>query len=111
MDPLRKREPLEEQIVSKLRPFMHERGWLTEKTVGSLYSSGWPDLYCWHRTWKQRWVEVKRPGGRLEPTQIKRFKRWERTGLGVWILTGIDDYQLLFKDPNWWHWLLKEGRR
>lgn len=112
MDPLAPRKRLEKDEEKALRLLMEKEGWLVEKTHGSLYMKGWPDLYACHRGFGQRWIEVKLKGqGRLEDSQIKRFTEWRRYGVGVWILTGPDDYGLLMSRPNWHVWLDPKLRR
>jgi hypothetical protein len=117
MEPMKKRNPLEKEKENELRAFMKKLGWHTEKTHGNLFQHGWPDLYCLHPTLAggspmQRWVEVKRGGqGRLESSQVHKFSLWKKFGLGVWVLTGPEDYGKLFLPPNWWEFLDPDIRR
>lgn len=95
--------PLEHTTQEALRELMKSKNWLTEKVHGSLTMRGWPDLYCYHPTFKTRWIECKRMGGGsyLNDAQVARFKKWAQHGLGVWVLRGPDEYDLLFSQPNW----------
>lgn len=106
MDPIKKKRKLEKDHENDLRKFMRAAGWHTEKTHGSLFMEGWPDLYCIHKQHGSRWVEMKRPGdGELEASQKKKFQLWLDHGMGVWILTKVEDYPRLFDKPNWHWWL------
>lgn len=112
MDPLERVEQ-EHEIVTRLRKTLEGRGWLVEKTHGSMYAVGWPDLFCHHPQHGSRWIEVKRPHkGALEDSQIKKFRRWLTFGLGVYVL--VDDSKtqldLLLRAPNWTHWTHKDTR-
>jgi len=93
----------EHKIESNLRRFLEIRGWLVEKTHSTAYSSGWPDLMCWHLDYGLRWVDVKVPGQhRYTKAQCQKWPAWEKGGLGVWVLMGATDewYSKLFKPPN-----------
>lgn len=112
MDPLVRKGRLEKDEEKLLRAHMNKLGWHVEKTHGSLYQQGWPDLYAMHLAHGQRWIEMKRKGtGALENSQAKKFSIWRKFGLGVWILTGPEDYSLLFKAPNWHIYLDAQLRR
>jgi hypothetical protein len=113
MEPL-KRKVLEDDLVEAIRKRLHAEGWHTEKTHGSLYAQGWPDLYAIHPNHKQRWIEVKRrEEGALEETQIRKFTTWAKFGLGVYILTSAADSEIkkLWGEPNWWAWTSPALRR
>lgn len=79
------------------------RGWLVEKTHSTAFSSGWPDLFCWHPHFGLRWVDVKNPKAyRYTKAQIQTWPKWEAMGLGVWIMMEASEaeYQKLFQPPN-----------
>jgi hypothetical protein len=102
MLPLKSRGSPEHQQQQALRRRMEQEGWLTEKVHGNLYQSGWPDLFCHHLTHGARWIELKRSAKtKLRPSQVGLFTRWSHYGVNVWVLTGPEDYVLLFKPPNW----------
>lgn len=106
------RKRLEKDEENAFRKLLVSKGWHVEKTHGSLYMKGWPDLYCIHPAYGPKWIEVKRPGeGKLEDTQVKKFNEWRKYGLGVWVVTGVKDYPLIFKQPNWHHFLDPALRR
>lgn len=94
----------EYHIQSDLIEYLSDRGWLVERMIGNAYQSGIPDLYCFHPTWLSRWIDVK-VEGRYSFTRQQRIKwpRWEKFGVGIWILTGADQsqYDRLFGPPNW----------
>lgn len=108
MEPLPKRDRgskkpetiIQNKIISKLQM----RGWLVKVTYGSMYQSGFPDLYCYHKLYGQRWVEVKNPKAyKFTPAQMEWFHKFASVGCGIWILTAEDDSELekLFGPPNW----------
>ncbi len=106
MDPLktRSRKGPESQIVTDIRDFLKLRDWYTIKTHGSEYQSGLPDLYCCHKRYGARWVEVKNPlKYSFTPAQLDTFPLLAAHGVGVWVLTaGTDfEYQKLFGPANW----------
>lgn len=112
MRPLSKARPKEKTIERAIRVFLAKRGWLTEKTHGNQFQAGWPDLMLFHTPYNHRWLEVKRPGGKLTPAQRKRFAEWETYGLGVWVADRVTMgsqtvEDLLSGPPNWRDWLPK----
>jgi hypothetical protein len=71
---------------------------------GNLFQKGLPDKYCFHREYKQRWVEVKVPSHyRFTPAQLVNFPLIDRCGIGIWVLTDASEaeYEKLFSKPNW----------
>ena len=118
MDPKKQRAKLEKDHELELRRLMRTLGWHTEKTHGSLFRKGFPDLFCMHPTLGpgstpiQRWVEMKRPGqGELEESQKVKFRLWTNAGVGIWVLSSAADYDKLFKPANWHWWLDPELRK
>jgi hypothetical protein len=97
-------DKLEAQIQRKLVEFLKIRGWHVERMLANAYQTGIPDLYCYHKKWGARWVEVKRPDGySFTQRQRQKWPKWEEAGIGIWILTAANEeqYGLLFKEPNW----------
>lgn len=100
-------------IQQALIQFLRDRGWLVEPTHGNLYQQGFPDLWCHHGKWGYRWIDCKQPG-RYTFTKAQRVKwpLWEAYGVGIWILTAAnqEQYDLLFKPPNWrYYWKASWG--
>lgn len=98
-----KKNPLEEEIQQKIIAFLRAREWVVKETHGNMFQSGFPDLYCAHKRYGARWVEVKRPKGfKFTPAQLEFFPKLGGVGIGVWILQEAteDSYQLLFGPPN-----------
>jgi hypothetical protein len=90
------------KIQAALIQYMRARGWLVERMIGNAFQVGIPDLYCYHPKWGERWIDVKNPGRySFTKAQKQKWPLWAKYGVGIWILTSIDDYQLLFKEPNW----------
>jgi hypothetical protein len=91
-------------IRRDVKEMLEQRGWLVEITHGNAFQSGLPDLFCFHRKWGERWIDLKRPKGySLTRAQRRKWPIWEEAGLGVWILTDATQaaYDLLFAPPNW----------
>jgi hypothetical protein len=72
--------------------------------IGNAFQLGIPDLYCHHRKWGARWIDVKN-SERYSFTKAQRLKWpvWERFNCGIWILTDATqaEYNKLFEPPNW----------
>jgi hypothetical protein len=100
----RSNERPEWHIQQALIEFLKTRDWLVEPTHGSVYQTGFPDLYLFHPKWKERWVDCK-VAGRYSFTSAQRIKwpEWSGKGVGIWILTAAteDQYAKLFQPPNW----------
>jgi hypothetical protein len=91
---------LESTIQTEISQFLRDRGWTVLNMHGNQYQKGVPDSYCWHKKFRQRWVEVKRPDSyKFTKDQLKVFPTIE--GSGIWIMQSIDQYQCLFGAPNW----------
>lgn len=73
---------------------------MVKKVHGSGASKDWPDLFIAHRWFGVRWVELKRPGGRLSGGQIIEFNKWKDHFVDVWILTSVAEIKLLFGPAN-----------
>lgn len=95
MKALRPRPRSEASIQAAIRRRLEAEGWLVEKSHGNQFQAGWPDLYCHHPELGARWIEVKTPRGRLTQAQRVLFPKWERFGVGIWILKGEDEVALL----------------
>jgi len=92
---------LEKKIQERITKALKAESWFVKWTHGNRYQSGVPDLYCHHKVYGPRWVEVKKPtGSRLEDTQYELFTAWEERRIGVWVLTDAD-LHLLLEPPNW----------
>ena len=97
------RDQPELRIRTRIRQFLHDRGWHTIIMHGNLFQSGVPDLFCGHLEYGMRWIDAKNPTSYSYTTaQIKLWPKWENVGVGVYILFEGDDanYDLLFKPPN-----------
>ena len=95
---------IQKDIISYLRT----REWLVKPTHGSMFQSGFPDLFATHKRYGMRWVEVKNlKNYRFTPAQLEWFPQIVAHGTGIWILTAATDaeYDKLFKDCNWWQFL------
>lgn len=114
MEPLkpRKKKRPEDIIRDAIYDYMRLRGWYVMKTHGSMYQSGFPDLWTTHRRYGPRWVEIKKPGMKgsvFTPAQMDCFPQICANGSGVWILTAAteSEYNKLFERYNWHTYLMK----
>ena len=86
------------------------KGWFVKSTHGNMYQSGFPDLFCCHSKYGQRWVEVKLPemkGSKFTAAQLEDFPKICANGSGVWVLVAAteEEYRKLFTRPNWYQYL------
>lgn len=107
MDPYKPREKPEEKIQIAIINKLKILDWFVKPTVGNMYQSGFPDLFCCHSNYGHRWVEVKNPGHyRLTPAQIDWFPKMCAHGSGVWIVTSPDQVPDVLMTPfNWYQFL------
>jgi len=113
----------EAKLQDKWILYLRARGWYVKSTHGSLFQSGFPDLFCTHSTYGARWVELKVPwrkGDVFTSAQHIEFPKICANGSGIWVLTGgIDkdvhgakiavpiesEYRKLFSKYNWYQYL------
>lgn len=101
-------ETPEEKIQREVVTYLRDREWMVKRVIGNMYQSGFPDLFCSHRLYGARWVEIKNPlSYSFTPAQIQDFPLFCANGSGVWVLVAAtdDEYQKLFKPPNWYQYL------
>lgn len=112
MNPLHqraKRGP-EAKIQDDLIKFLMVRGWHVMPTHGNECQRGFPDLYCVHPRYKQRWIEVKNPlKYKFTAAQLEHFPIVGAWSNGIWILTAATEYEYrkLFDPANWYSYLEK----
>lgn len=91
-------------VQRDLIEFLGARGWHVENMHGNQYQKGIPDLYAFHQTHRERWIDAKVEGAySFTPAQRDKWPKWEAAGIGIWILTAADQaaYDKLFAPPNW----------
>lgn len=100
-EPLQPNRPgLEWEIQTSLTLRLKEQGWHVMATSGSIYQTGFPDLYAVHPVHGPRWIEVKNPRGyKLEHSQIRTFREWSANHVGIWV-TMSDDPAIVLKPSN-----------
>lgn len=97
-------------IQNALHDYLTVRGWFCLHTHGSMFQSGFPDMFVTNTRYGSRWIEVKLPemkGSVFTPAQIETFPKMTANGTGVWILTAANEYEYnkLFKPFNWYTYL------
>ena len=110
MDPLKQnpRKGPEAIIQDAIEKKLKGLDWYVKSTHGNMYQSGFPDIYAYHRTYGQRWIEVKNPKAYVfTPAQLQNFPMMSAHGCGIWILTSSEDseFRKLFLEPNWMWYL------
>jgi len=106
MKALRQRPESEKTIQARIRRVLEDSGHFVRKAHGNRFQVGWPDLLVVNKVHGCRWIEVKRPKtGRLTPGQRSEFEKWDAAGARIWVLTSVDQLDLLDTEPNWREWL------
>lgn len=111
MDPLHlsSETELEASIQNKIIKYLEDRCWTVMPTHGNAAQKGFPDLYCTHHMYGQRWVEVKNPNSySFTKAQCEFFPKINKAGIGIWVLIAANgtEYRKLFekgehKCGNW----------
>lgn len=97
-------DPLEAEIQDNIEKKLILLKWFVKPTHGSIYQSGFPDLFCAHEKYGIRWLEVKRPTKySFTPAQIRVFPQMSAARVGIWIATSPHEVpDLFFRPANWW---------
>lgn len=77
----------EKWVQAKIRDLLDVRNIPNQKIPGSMLLKGMPDLYC-----GRFWIEVKRPGGKLRPSQVEWCERFDRSA-AIYV---VDDHRKLW---------------
>lgn len=105
MEPLPEgRQCPEHRIEVAIIKALRDRGWFVMKMHGSIYQSGFPDLFAAHKEVGIRLIEIKLPGmkgSKFTRAQKVIFPALTRAGVGIWILTSVDEIPKLGHRPNW----------
>ncbi len=110
MRPLKQRSKRgpEAKIQDAIKDFLRIREWHVMPTHGNECQRGFPDLYCTHSRYKQRWIEVKNPlKYKFTAAQLEHFPIISAGSSGIWILTAATEYEYrkLFGSANWYTFL------
>ncbi len=112
---IRDKEGPEHKIQSDIIDMLIRYGWFVMNMHGNMYQKGVPDLFCCHRSYGQKWVEVKLPldhpeGKRSKFTtaQLETFPLLCKNGSPVWVLVAAtySEYRKLFVECNWHVYLM-----
>jgi len=89
-------------IQGKVVRALKEQGWHVERLIGNAYQNGLPDLLAMHIKYGMRLIDIKVKGS-YNYTKAQRYK-WpihHMHGGGAYIITSVDEIDLLFGPPNW----------
>ena len=95
-------------LQTKIMDFLTLRGWYWMNMHGSMFQSGFPDIYATHSLYKQRLIEVKiKHQYHFTPAQVEKFPKLSANGSPIWILVAAteQEYQKLFGPENWFQYL------
>lgn len=98
----------ESKLASKVKLFLEDKGWSVLNTHGNKYQQGFPDKYCIHPKYGQRWVELKVKDKHVfTPSQLFWFPVFHACRVGIWIMVEASEgeYEKLFRPPNWYNYL------
>lgn len=95
----------EAELAVQILRFLEQQGWCHDKIHGTMYQTGFPDYWISHPTFGGRWLELKRPGGKLTASQKAKFSKWAKFGTKVFVMTSIRDYKVLFGEANWMYYV------
>jgi len=100
----------ERDIQTGIVEALQAEGWFVLETYGSLYQSGFPDVYACKKGEGVRWIEVKNEKSyKFTGRQLEIFPRMMAEGVGIWILTDPNQLSRLQEPPNWMHYLKSEN--
>lgn len=107
---IRSHEGPEAKIQDDIIKMLRHKGWFVKTTHGNIYQWGFPDLFCCHSRYGQRWIEIKLPdmkGSHFTAAQLEDFPKICANGSGVWVLTAAteSEYEKLFQPPNWYQYI------
>lgn len=110
MDKVRYKETPETKVRDAIIKMMRYKGWYVKIMHGSIFQSGFPDLYCTHADYRVRLIEVKLPemkGSKFTGAQMRDFPLLIAHGSPVWVLTAgtEEEYAKLFKPCNFHEYL------
>jgi hypothetical protein len=99
-----KRGKPEKEGALRLIHEMERHNWTVHRlnvSAGTYSTPGFPDYYATHKFHGTRWIETKTERGTLSTSQIERFTKFAKDGVGVWVLSDEQDYEKLFLEANW----------
>lgn len=104
----------EARIQKEIIEYLELRKWFVKILHGNIHQTGMPDLFICKRSLGWRFVEVKQPEKYMfTEAQCATFPKFAEAGVGIWILTAAieQQYNLLFKPCNWYHYFTPEHMR
>lgn len=101
---MKNEEKIVRRVINKLK--LHD--WYTVILHGNIHTNGMPDIFACHFNYGIRLIEIKDPNSySFTGAQLEKFPKLCANGAGVWILTSDsqEEYNKLFKPPNWVYYL------
>lgn len=96
----------ERDIQTAIVEALEDDGWYILETYGSLYQSGFPDVYACKKGFGAKWIEVKQPTDyKFTGRQLEIFPRMMSEAVPIWILTSVDDIPKIHGPANWMEFL------
>lgn len=87
--------PLEKEVQAQIRAVLAGYGIESEKVWGNALMAGWPDLFC-----GTFWIEVKRRGEKLRPSQVEWFETWVPQGVKAYVCDDAMDVPEILADAR-----------
>ena len=103
-----KRDGPEAEIVERIKNKLTLLNWFVVVLHGNLYQFGMPDLFCTHKNYGIRLVEVKNPKNYgFTAAQLEVFPKLMAHGANVYVLVDDSDAEInkLMGPGNWWTYL------
>lgn len=97
---------IQDKIINKLT----SEGWYCLETYGSTFQTGLPDVYCCHKDYGARWIEVKNPAGyKFQPSQRRLFPIMGAYNVPIYILMSeTETDRIKSSPPNWRKFLYED---
>lgn len=94
----------EAKIQEKIVEVLKSADFFVQVMIGNAYQFGIPDLFAAHRSYGQKWIEVKNPAQySFTDRQQQKFPLMHAAGVGIWILFSAEPEEILklTKPCNW----------
>lgn len=93
----------EAKIQADIMAMFRRRGWFVVNIHGNAFQFGLPDLFCSHKVYGQKWIEVKYRTT-FTKAQKDKFPKMAAAGVKIWVMTEASEEQyhrVITLPPNW----------